>query len=76
MLNLSLYFLLVVGASKIYTEFVPWSFVRKLPFICLNLYIDLCLLLKSLSDSVIFIYYDSCQFYTIIGDASPIYNTL
>ena len=40
----------------------------------LNLYIDLCLLLTSLSDGVIFLHYDSCQVYTIIDDTSPLSN--
>ena len=37
---------------------------------------DLCLLLTSLSDSVIFLHYDSLPVYTIIGESSPISNLI
>ena len=77
MLNLGLSFLHVVGTNKIYTEFVTWIFLTKLPlFLFLTLYINLCLVLTNLSDYVIFIYYVSYWVYTIIDDASTLSNTI
>ena len=69
MLDLGLYFLRVVGDYEMYTQFVPWNSVQNYHWFYLTLYIDLCLLLTSLSDGAIFLHYDSCRVYTIIGDA-------
>ena len=74
MLNLGSYFLYVVGAYKIYAEFVPWKFFQNHHLFDLTLYIYLCILLTSLSDGVIFIHYNSFQVYMIIGDVSPPLN--
>ena len=74
MLDLGLYLLCIIGAYKIYTEFYPWQFVQNHDEFYLTLYIDLCILLTSLLDGVIFIHYYLFRVYTIIGDASPLPN--
>ena len=77
MLNLGWSFLSVVGAYKIYTESVTWN--PPLPnhhLFYLTLYIDLSVLLTSLSDSAIFIYYESYQVCTVIVHASPCLDTV
>ena len=76
MLNLGLYFLRVVWYFKIYTEFVTWNFPQNYHVFYLTLYIYLCLLLTSLLYGVIFLHYYSWRFYKIIGDASPLSNTI
>ena len=74
MISLGLSFLCVVGDYKIYTEFVPRDFFQNPYWFYYTLYIDLFLLVTSLLEGVIFLHYDSCQVYTIIGDASPLSN--
>ena len=76
MLNLGPSLLRVVMAYKIYREFVPWQIFWNEYLCYLTLYFDLCILLTSLSDGVIFLHYDSCRVYKIIGDVSPISNTV
>ena len=70
-LNLGLHFLRFIRAYNIYTEFDLWKFFHIHYWFYLTLYIELGLSLTSLSHGVIFVHYDSCQFYTSIGDASP-----
>ena len=71
MLILGLYLLYVLGAYKIFTEFVPWKIFQYYHLFCFTLYIDidLCILLTSLLVGVIFLNYDSLRVYTIIGDS-------
>ena len=72
--NLGLSFIRVVGAYKIYTQFVPWKIPQNYHSFCLTLYIDSCLLFTKLLDSIIFICCDLCRVYKIIGVASPLLN--
>ena len=74
MLNLGLPFLRAVGAYNIYTDFFLGIFSKIAIYLILTLYIDLCLLLASLLEIVMFLHHDSCQIYTIIGDSSPLSN--
>ena len=53
MLNLIQYFLCVIWAFKIYTEFVTCWFVWNYHLCYLTLYIDQCHFLTSLSDGII-----------------------
>ena len=76
MLKLGLYILRVVGAYKIYIEFVPWKFVQNYHSFYFTLYIDLCILSTYKLYGVTFIHYDSFRFYTIIGDAPPLSNPI
>ena len=54
MFNLEVSFLGVVGAYKIFTDCFPWIILWNYNLVYLTLYIDLCLLLTSLSDGIIF----------------------
>ena len=69
MLNLGLSFIRVVGAYKIHTEFFPLENLQNYHWFYLTLYINLCILLTSWLDGVIFIHDNSYRVFTIIGDA-------
>ena len=68
------YFLHVVRAFKIYTEFVPYQFVQNQHLFDMTLHIDLCTLLTSLSDGIMFLHHESLWVHTISGDSSTISN--
>ena len=76
MLNLGLYLQRILRAYKIYTEFFPWETFWNDDLFYLTLYIDLYLLLNSLSDVVMILHYGLLQVYKIIGDASSLSNTV
>ena len=76
MLNLGLFTLLVLGAYKIYTEFVTWQCIQSFHLFYLTVYIDLSILLNALSYSVMFIHHETYRVYTIIVDVSHLPNQL